>query len=136
MILHELQNNSPENFISEEDMKAVAAYLNITASSVYGVVTYYSMFSNSPRGKNIIRVCRSPVCEMTGTKGVLGDLTQILGIEPGETTPDRLFTLETVECLGRCDEAPGMIINRDFYGKLTFNSLLEIIDRYRSENDR
>ena len=67
-ILHDIQNNSPEQFISEDDMKSVAEYLNISLSSVYGVVTYYSMFSRKPRGKYLVRVCSSPVCEMTGSE--------------------------------------------------------------------
>ena len=132
LILHALQDNNPAHFISDEDMLEVATYLNITRSSVFGVVTYYSMFSRSPRGRNIIRVCRSPVCEMTGAVSVLNEVELILGIEPGETTPDRIFTLETTECIGRCDESPGMIINREFYGNLTRTRLLEIIDQYRS----
>ena len=134
LILHELQNNNPANYISEADMKEVAAYLNIPKSSVYGVVTYYSMFSKLPRGKNIIRVCRSPVCEMTGSNGILSEIEMILGIRQGETTPDKQFTLETTECLGRCDESPGMIINRKFYGNLSRTRLVEIIDQYRFDS--
>jgi len=132
LILHELQNNNPEHFISEEDMIEIADYLNITYSSVYGVVTYYSMFSRKPRGKYIIRVCRSPVCEMTRSEGTLKHLQKILDIKPGGTTTDRLFTLETTECLGRCDESPGMIINESFYGRLDFDKSEEIIDHLKS----
>lgn len=132
MILNELQNNSPEHFISDEDMREVAHYLNIPLSSVFGVVTYYSMLSRIPRGKYIIRVCRSPVCEMTGSEGILEELQRILNIRPGETTADKLFTLETTECLGRCNESPGMIINEEFYGKLGSDDPGKIIDHLKS----
>lgn len=132
-ILHAIQNNNPEHFITPEDISEVAKFLGITKGSVYGVITYYSMFSRSPRGKNIIRICHSPVCEMTGKKGILEEIAEILGIVPGETTPDRLFTLETTACLGRCEESPGMIINRKFYGNLSVAGLNEIIEKYRYE---
>jgi NADH-quinone oxidoreductase subunit E len=132
LILHEVQNNNPEHYISEKDMKDIADYLNISYSSVYGVVTYYSMFSRIPRGKYIIRVCTSPVCEMTGSKGILQEIGEMLGLKPGETTGDKLFTLETTECLGRCDESPGVIINEEFYGRLTTGKLRDILNKYKS----
>lgn len=132
LILHEVQNNNPEQYITEKDMKDIADYLNISYSSVYGVVTYYSMFSRIPRGKYIIRVCASPVCEMTGSKSILQEIGEILGLKPGETTGDRLFTLETTECLGRCDESPGVIINREFYGNLTTGKLRDILNKLKS----
>ena len=127
-ILHDIQNGKPDHFISADDMKSVAEYLNITLSSVYGVVTYYSMFSLKPRGRNIVRVCSSPVCEMTGSAGILTELEGILGIGRGETTTDGLFTLETCECLGHCEGAPGMIINDKFYGNLDRDNTEEIIE--------
>jgi NADH-quinone oxidoreductase subunit E len=128
LILHEIQNSGPEHYISEEDMIEVACYLNVSYSSVYGVVTYYSMFSRIPGGKYIIRVCNSPVCEMTGTESVLNGLKRILKIEPGETTTDKLFTIETTECLGHCEESPCMIVNQKFYGNLDKENLRELID--------
>ena len=70
---------------------------------------------------------------MTGKKGIMEEIAEILGIVPGETTPDRLFTLETTACLGRCEESPGMIINRKFYGNLSAARLNEIIEKYRYE---
>jgi NADH-quinone oxidoreductase subunit E len=127
-ILHDIQNNNPEQFISEDVMRSVAEYLNITLSSVYGVVTYYSMFSRKPRGRYLLRVCSSPVCDMTGSEGVICELERKLGIGRGETTSDRLFTIETCECLGHCEEAPGMIINDKFYGNLYSDKIDEIID--------
>lgn len=134
-ILHDIQNSNPEQFISEDAMKSVAGYLNISLSSVYGVVTYYSMFSLKPRGRYIIRVCSSPVCEMTGSEGILNGLERKLSIRQGETTTDRLFTLETCECLGHCEEAPGMIINGRFYGNLGSGDTDKIIDSLKTTGE-
>lgn len=130
-ILHELQNNSPQNYLSEDDMKEVAAYLNTTYSHVYGVATYYTMYSVKPRGRHIIRVCNSPVCNMEGSNSIIDTLRRILGIGVGETTSDRLFTLELTECLGRCHVAPSMMIGEDIYGDLNEVSLPEILKKYK-----
>jgi NADH-quinone oxidoreductase subunit E len=136
LILYDIQNTCSEQYISAEDITEVAKYLNITYGSVYGVVTYYSMFSLKPRGRNIIRVCNSPVCEMDNTENILGQLKKILGIESGETTSDRQFTLETTECLGQCADSPGMIVNEKFFGKLNSDNLKKILDQIKSgENE-
>lgn len=130
-ILHELQNNNPRNYLSEDDLKEVASYLNTTLSHVYGVATYYSMFSVKPRGRYIIRVCNSPVCNMEGSTVMTGLLKEILGIGVGETTGDGLFTLELTECLGRCSIAPGMMIGEDVYGELTREKIVMILAKYK-----
>ena len=130
-ILHELQNNNPQNYLSEDDMKEVASYLNTTYSHVYGVATYYTMYSIKPRGKYIIRVCNSPVCNMEGSNTVIDSLSRVLGIGVGETTADRLFTLELTECLGRCHVAPSMMVGEDIYGDLTIERVSEILKNYK-----
>lgn len=127
MILHDIQNNNPENYISPSDIKAVAEYLNTTLSRVYGVVKYYSMFSSKPRGKYIIRLCKSPVCRMKGTFDILNTLEKMLDIKPGETTKDKLFTIEFSECLGQCDKAPAMMVNKKLYKELDSFELGNII---------
>ncbi|MEZ5011483.1 MAG: NAD(P)H-dependent oxidoreductase subunit E [Bacteroidales bacterium] len=130
-ILHELQNNNPQNYLSEEDMKEVAAYLNTTYSHVYGVATYYTMYSVRPRGKYIIRVCNSPVCNMEGSTGIIDTVSRVLGIGVGETTGDKIFTLEHTECLGRCHVAPSMMVGEDIYGDLTEEKVREILKNYK-----
>jgi NADH:ubiquinone oxidoreductase subunit E len=130
-ILHALQDNHPQNYLTEESLRAVARHLRINLSWVHGVAGYYSMFSLKPRGRYIIRVCNSPVCNMMGSSGIIEALAGILGIVTGETTPDGLFTVEEAECLGICDIAPAMMINRTVYGKLTHESLKVIIDELR-----
>jgi len=130
-ILHALQDNHPQNYLTDESLRAAARHLSINLSWVYGVAGYYSMFSLNPRGRYIIRVCNSPVCNMLGSSGIIEALTGILGIGKGETTPDGLFTVEEAECLGICDVAPAMMVNRAVYGNLTNESLKVIIDELR-----
>ena len=130
-ILHELQDSNPKNYLSEEDMKETAKYLNTTYSHVYGVATYYTMFSVKPRGKYIIRVCNSPVCDMKESPRILDKLKALLRIEIGETTKDSLFTLELTECLGRCAVAPSMMVNKNIYGLVEIERLEGILGRYK-----
>ncbi|MFP3859526.1 MAG: NAD(P)H-dependent oxidoreductase subunit E [Bacteroidales bacterium] len=131
MILHDIQQNNPDNRVSEQDIKEVAAYLNTTYAAVYGVITYYSMLSVKPRGKNIIRVCRSPICRMVGATDMLSYLRSKLMIDIGGTTQDKIFTLETSECLGQCDKSPVLTVNEDLYTDLDTGKIDNIIEKYR-----
>jgi NADH:ubiquinone oxidoreductase subunit E len=130
-ILHAIQDSNPQNYLTEDAMKLVAEHLNTTFSHVYGVATYYTMYSLKPRGKYIIRLCNSPVCNMEGSTGIAGRIKEILGISMGETTSDKLFTLEWSECLGQCDKAPVMMINKSVYGNLTEESLRTIFEKFK-----
>jgi NADH:ubiquinone oxidoreductase subunit E len=130
-ILHELQNNNPRNYLSGEDLTEVAKFFNTTKSHVYGVATYYTMFSLKPRGKYIIRVCNSVVCHMEGTVGIVSLMEEILGVKRGETTADGLFTIELTECLGRCDVAPSMMVGEDVHGELDREKIVRIIKKYK-----
>ena len=132
LILHDFQNNNPRNYLSEKDLTIIAKYLNVTYSSIYGVASYYTLFSLKPRGKNIIRICNSPVCDMVGSNDIKKELCKILKVDIGETTADELFTLETTECLGQCDTAPVMSVNEDLYGNLTAKKISPIITDYQS----
>ncbi len=134
LILHDLQNSSRMNYLSKKDLSLVAKHLNTTLSSIYGVASYYSMFSLTPRGKHIIRICRSPVCHCAGVNDVFNELTRVLRIDVGATTPDRRFTLETTECLGQCDLAPAMTVDDVVYGRLTAASIATIIGQYRKKS--
>ena len=130
LILHDFQNNNPRNYLPEKDLALIAKYLNTPYSSIYGVVSYYTMFSLTPRGKHIIRICQSPVCHMAGLSDIFTELHKILKINPGETTPDGLFTLETTECLGQCDNAPAMVVDEAIYGNLTAIKIKAILLKY------
>ncbi len=126
-ILHEIQDQHPQHYISAEAITNVAEYLSISQSHIYGVITFYTMFSTKPRGSNIIRLCESPPCFLKGSEAILKKLRDILGVKTGETTSDGLFTLELCACLGVCGNAPVMMINEDVYGDLTEDRVEEII---------
>ncbi|MFO7874164.1 MAG: NAD(P)H-dependent oxidoreductase subunit E [Bacteroidales bacterium] len=130
-ILHALQDEHPENYLTPEALSETARYLNITKAQIYGVAGYYTMFSLKPRGRQIIRVCVSPVCEMVKSQVIVDELKKQLHVDVGETTKDKLFTLELSECLGQCQEAPTMMINQKVYNNLNPEKIREIIESYR-----
>ncbi len=132
LILHDLQDNHPQHYLTEDALEQTARYLNLTKSAVYGVAGYYTMFSLKPRGTYLIRVCVSAVCELMKSNTVIGHLERILGITAGETTPCGRFTLEVSECLGQCQEAPSMMINREAYNNLDEHHIRKIIEALRN----
>lgn len=111
-------------------LEQVAVGMDIPLSEVYGVATFYSQFHLEKRGWNTIRVCRGTACHVKGGRGILRAIEQELGITPGETTPDYKFTLETVACLGACFLAPVMMINRDYFGRLTPQKAVNVLKQY------
>lgn len=131
MILHDLQDNHPQQYLTEDALDSVAGYLNLTKATVFGVVRYYTMFSLQPRGKYIIRVCVSAVCELLKSNDIITHLEAVLGIKTGETTSCGLFTLELSECLGQCQEAPSMMINGEVFNKLDGKRVRETIQLLR-----
>jgi NADH:ubiquinone oxidoreductase subunit F (NADH-binding)/NADH:ubiquinone oxidoreductase subunit E len=135
LILHELQNNNLANYLTEEAIKETADYLNTTYAEIYGVAKYYSMFSLTPRGKYVIRVCKSPICQMKGSKYILGVLKEKLNISLNGVTEDGLFSLETAECLGHCYESPVMMINQAVYGNMDEDKIDTLINDIRTRHD-
>jgi len=134
-ILHDIQDTHPQHYISEESVEKVSEYLNISASHIYGVLTFYTMYSTKPRGNNIIRLCESPPCYLKGSENILRKLKEILGVKAGETTKDGIFTLEECACLGVCGNAPVMMINDDVYGDLTEDKVVKIIEKVRENKN-
>jgi NADH-quinone oxidoreductase subunit E len=132
-ILHDIQDSHPQHYISEEAVQVVSEYLKVPPNHIFGVLTFYTMYSTKPRGKNIIRLCESPPCYIKGSENILRKLKTVLGVGTGETTQDGLFTLELCACLGVCGNAPVMMINNDVYGDLTDEKIDEIITKIRGE---
>ncbi len=108
----------------------VANGLNLPVANVYGVVTFYSFFTMVPRGKHVIRVCLGTACYVRGGKRLLERLTDILQIAPGECTADRLYSLETVRCLGACGLAPVIVVNQDTHGQVKPAKLESLLAQY------
>ncbi len=132
-ILHEIQDNEPKQYIPEQGIREVSDYLDLSPSQVYSVITFYSLYSVSPRGKYIVRVCDSPPCHLMGSVSIIDELSEILGIKEGETTENGMFSLEVVSCLGVCGVAPAMMINKELFGNLTPEKVRNIIDKYRQD---
>ncbi len=130
-ILHALQDIHPQQYLTEDALDETARYLKLTKSSVYGVARYYTMFSLQPRGRYIIRVCASAVCELLKVNSLIAALEDLLGIKTGETTADHLFSLELSECLGQCQEAPSMMVNDQVFNNLDNERIREIIGQFR-----
>lgn len=116
-------------YLSEENLVNIAAYLNMPASKVFGVTTFYNQFRQIPLGKNTIKVCRGTACHVKGSSQILETLQSELNIMPGETTKDGLFTLETVACIGACSIAPVIVINDEFYGRLNPKEVRALIKK-------
>ncbi len=133
-MLHDLQHHDPHHYLSEGTLHAVSTYLDLPPADVKGTASFYTMFSFTPRGKHIIRACDSPPCQLEGGNAILEKMVQLLGVSPGMTTEDGLFTLEVSSCLGHCDEAPVLMIDETVYGDLTEKKVEAIIGRLRRED--
>lgn len=119
-------------WLSEENLVQIARAFHLPAAEVYSVATFYSLLETTPRGKYVIRVCRTISCSMSGKWNILMALKQTLGIEIGETTPDHRFSLLETNCMGWCAEGPSMLVNDTVHSHLTPESVVEIIQDYRS----
>ena len=118
-------------YIPPETIEPVAEALHLFPSQVQGVITFYGGFSLTPRGKFVVRVCRGTACHVKGGRSILRLIKRELDLEEGETSSDYRFTLETVACLGACFLAPTMLINRNYYGRLSPPKVNAVLAQYR-----
>ncbi len=109
-------------------MQYVAHRLNISPAEVYGVLSFYSFLSEKYHGRFVIRLCRTIACDMVGKENVARQLENDLGIRFGETTPDGKFSLEWANCIGLCDQAPGILVNDQVFTEVTPAKVHEIIE--------
>jgi len=128
-ILQEVQTTF--GYLPKDALSHLSRRLKIPESKIWGVVTFYSQFYLEPRGRNTIKVCLGTACHVKGSDKILDKLRKILGIKEGQTTKDLKFSLETVRCLGTCFLAPVMMINNDYYGRLTPDRVEHIVNQYR-----
>lgn len=115
-ILHEVQDRY--RYLPEEALRMVASRLRMDFNEIYGVATFYKAFSLVPVGKHSITLCMGTACHVRGGPKILRELKSLLHIEPGQTTPDRQFTLNVVNCLGVCAIGPVMMVDGKFYGEM------------------
>lgn len=117
-------------YLSLETMELISERLDVPVSEIYGVATFYALFSLTPKGENVISVCTGTACYVKGAQLVLDEVKKQLGIESGETTPDGKFSIQDTRCLGCCGLAPVMVINNDVYGRLEPADIKDILAKY------
>jgi len=127
-ILQEVQE--VYGYLSEEVLNHLGKRLHIPTSRIFGVVTFYAQFYLTPRGRHTVRVCRGTACHVRGGKNIRKAVQQFLGIEENETTPDSKFTFETVACLGACALSPVLLVDKNYYGKLTPAKVEKVLKQY------
>lgn len=118
-------------WVSDEGIKDIAEFLEMTIDEVDGVATFYNLIFRKPVGRHVILVCDSVSCWITGYEKIRTSLTEILGIKYGETTSDDRFTLLPVPCLGSCDNAPAIMIDDDLHGNAAPEKLVSLLERYK-----
>ncbi len=124
-----------EGYVSEASMREIAKILELTPPQVFETVTFYTMFNLKPIGTFHLQVCKSLMCALVGSDTLVGWIRKKLDIGPGETTPDKKFTLSVVECLGSCGTGPMMQVNDDYYEQLTEEKLGRVIDDLAATGD-
>ncbi len=125
VILNELQ--SQIGFISPAMQQYVAEQLHVPASSVHGVVSFYSFFTTTPRGKHVVKFCMGTACYVGGTPQLIEKAKTILGIEPGQTTADGEITMEICRCVGACSQAPVVVVDEESVGRVRPNKLPQVL---------
>lgn len=121
-----------KKYLTKELVIDVAKAMNLSPNEVYSVATFYSFLSVQPKGKFVVRVCKTISCDMAGKDEIIKAIERELNVKLGETTQDNNFTLETTNCIGMCDQGPAMLINDDVYTKLDPNKAVEIIRKYKN----
>jgi NADH-quinone oxidoreductase subunit E len=126
-ILHEIQDRY--NHLPEGALRKVASRLQMDLNDIYGVATFYKSFSLVPKGKHSVTLCLGTACHVRGGPKILREVKQLLGIKPGQTTEDRKFSLNVVNCLGVCAIGPVMFVDGKFYGEMNPLKAKRIIEK-------
>ncbi len=125
------------NYLPRELITYVATALNMPVANVYGVATFYAHFALEPKGKHVLRVCDGTACHVKGSMKIMDALREKLALAPGQsTTEDRLFTVETVSCLGACGLAPVMLFNEDVHGQVKPEQALALVDETLAREEK
>lgn len=122
--------HAEHNYLPPAELHRAAAELGVPLSQVYGAATFYTAFSFEPRGRHTLQVCQGTACYIRGGEKLLQKLKSLLGVEPGETTDDQLFTLEVVHCLGSCSMSPVIRVDNVTHGRLKAELLPRILEKY------
>jgi NADH-quinone oxidoreductase E subunit len=133
-ILQEVQEK--QGYLSREAIIRISKHLNLPTTKLYGVATFYNQFRFQPKGKYHFMVCRGTACHVKGSNRVLEMAQKLLKLQPGQTSRDRLFSLETVACMGACGLSPVMNLNGEFYARVTPQKLVQIIQECRERESK
>jgi NADH-quinone oxidoreductase E subunit len=133
-VLEEIQAHY--RYLPQEAMVLVSERLGVPLSQVYSVATFYNAFTLEPRGRYLIRVCLGTACHVRGSGRVLQEVMKLLHIKPGETTPDGLFTLETVNCLGACALGPIMVVENEYFGQMRPPKVESVLNQYANHEQQ
>ena len=125
-----------ENYLPEETLRYISDKLELNLTRVFDIATFYKTFSLAPRGRHTIKVCCGTACHLAGAARNLDQVERMLHIKEEETTDDRMFSLETVNCLGACALAPVVVVDKDYYDAVKPGKIEKILSYYRSESDR
>lgn len=129
MIMHDI--GAIYNYVPQQVIPLLVDRLGVKESLIYSVATFYKTISLTPRGKYIVSVCTGTACHVRGAEKIMGALEEKLNIREGQTTEDRLFTLDSVRCIGCCAAGPVVNVNKETHGGLDRSSVLEIINEYK-----
>ena len=129
-ILIDIDQAKKDHFISEEDIKEIGTYLGVKESHICSVMSFYTLLSTTPRGKHIIQICKDVPCYLNDSFNVKETVCDFLDVGIGETTRNKLFTVEFTACIGCCDEAPAMRIDHQTYTNLTKGKVITILEGY------
>lgn len=132
MVLHEIQNHY--GYVPRDVSLELSKVLDIPLARIYEVITFYNYFKLEPPGKFTIAVCLGTACYLKGAADLVEEVKSLLNVKEGETTPDGLFHLDVVRCLGCCGLAPVMMINGQIYGKVKRNEVMGILSKYKKED--
>ena len=133
-ILHEVQEKY--NYLPEQALRDIAVLMEIPLVDIYGVATFYSSFSTEPKGRHIVTVCMGTACHVRNSTWSPGGDLPSPGREPGETTADMMFTVETVNCLGACAMGPVMVVDGTYYGEMSASKVPRVLKNYRETEHR
>lgn len=128
-ILQDIQ--AAYGYVPKESIDLLSRELSIYPVEIYGVLTFYTQFHLMPQGEHIIKACQGTACHVMGGKDILNYLMEKFKVGEGQTTPDGMFTLERVACLGCCGMAPVVMVDNDFYGRCTIQEVETLLDKYR-----
>jgi NADH-quinone oxidoreductase subunit E len=133
-ILQDVQ--AKEKYLPKEALEYIGEKLHIPVNKIYRIATFYRAFSLSPRGKHEVCVCMGTACHVRGAQRIIDQVKLALDIRPGETTKDRNFTLETVNCLGVCAAGPVVAIDGQYFGKMSSAKVAGTLKKFRSDKKK